>query len=43
MFFAFPWLLTKLGFWGRLASLGITVVSFLLLATVLKRFAIDLI
>jgi len=44
MFAAFPWLLTKLGFWGTLAaSLGITVVSFLLLATVLKRFAIDLI
>ena len=44
MFVAFPALLDRVGFWWTMAaSLAITVVSFAILATVLKRFAIDLI
>ncbi|MBC3882018.1 DUF3147 family protein [Undibacterium sp. LX40W] len=43
MFLAFPWLLERLGFWLALfASALISLVSFLLLAFVLKRFGLAL-
>ena len=43
MFLAFPWLLTRIGFWPTLAaSVVITVICFGLFATVVKRFGIEL-
>ncbi len=43
MFLAFPWLLPRLGFWPTLlASAGLTVACFGLLALLLRRYGIDL-
>jgi uncharacterized membrane protein (GlpM family) len=43
MFLAFPWLLTRIGFWPTLAScVVITVVCFAFFAIVVKRFGIEL-
>jgi uncharacterized membrane protein (GlpM family) len=43
MFLAFPWLLTRIGFWPTLAaSVAITIVCFALFAMVVKRFGIEL-
>jgi hypothetical protein len=43
MFLAFPWLLSRLGFWPTLlASVIITIVCFCLAAWVLRRFGIFL-
>ena len=43
MFLAFPWLLSRVGFWGALAaSVVITLVSFYAFAMVVKRFGIEL-
>ena len=43
MFLAFPWLLTRIGFWPTLAApVVITVVCFGLFAMVVKRFGIEL-
>lgn len=43
MFLAFPWLLTRIGFWPTLvASIVITLVCFWLFATLVKRFGIQL-
>jgi hypothetical protein len=44
MFLVFPWLFTKMGFWGAIsASAVITVVCFLGFALFLRRFGIQLI
>ena len=43
MFLAFPWLLTRIGFWPTLAaSVVITVMCFWLFALFVKRFGIEL-
>lgn len=43
MFFAFPWLLPRLGFWWTLgASAALTVVCFWLFALALRPFGIQL-
>jgi len=43
MFLAFPWLLPRLGFWlTLLASATLTIVCFLTLALLLRRFGIFL-
>ena len=43
MFLVFPFLLSRLGFWGALAASAIvTVVCFSVLAVVMKRFGIIL-
>jgi hypothetical protein len=43
MFLLLPWLLGRLGFWAALlASAAITVVGFLALASVLRRFGVFL-
>lgn len=43
MFLAFPWLLTRIGFWPTLAaSVVITLVCFWLFAIFVKRFGIQL-
>ena len=43
MFLAFPWLLQRFGFWVALAASAlISVISFLLMNIVLKRFGIAL-
>lgn len=43
MFLAFPWLLTRLGFWpALLASALLTVLCFALFAVVMRRFGIEL-
>lgn len=43
MFFVFPQLLQKLGFWGATAgSVVLTVACFVLLAVVMKKFGIGL-
>ena len=43
MFLAFPWLLDRFGFWPALGcALGITVVCFVAMASVLSRFGIHL-
>lgn len=44
MFLAFPWLLPRLGFWPTLmASVLITLVSFVLFAWLVRRYGIELI
>lgn len=43
MFLAFPWLLSRIGFWPTLAaSVVITVTCFVLFALLVKRFGIAL-
>lgn len=43
MFLAFPYLLTRLGFWlSLIASIGLTLVCFILCALILARFGIEL-
>ncbi len=43
MFLAFPWLLPRLGFWlSILAGIAITLLSFGLLALLLRQFGIEL-
>jgi hypothetical protein len=43
MFLAFPWLLTRIGFWPTMgASIAVTLVSFFLFALVVRRFGIEL-
>jgi len=43
MFLAFPWLLTRIGFWPTLlASVVITLVCFVGFALFVKRFGIEL-
>jgi hypothetical protein len=43
MFLAFPWLLTRIGFWPTLAaSVVITLVCFVAFALFVKRFGIEL-
>lgn len=43
MFLAFPWLLPRLGFWMTLAaSVGVTLVSFVFFALLVRRFGITL-
>lgn len=43
MFLAFPWLLTRIGFWPTLAaSVLITLICFSLFAMFVKRFGIEL-
>lgn len=43
MFLAFPWLMSKLGFWlSLLASAAITVICFVLLAVMMKKFGVNL-
>lgn len=43
MFLAFPWLLTRIGFWSTLlASVVITLVCFVGFALFVKRFGIEL-
>lgn len=43
MFAAFPFLLSRLGFWGAMtASVAITMASFVIFAFIMKRFGIDL-
>ncbi|MBX7059906.1 MAG: DUF3147 family protein [Leptospirales bacterium] len=43
MFLAFPTLASRLGFWGALAGGALlTIVCFLLLALVLRRFGLEL-
>ncbi len=44
MFLAFPFLLTRIGFWPALvACVGITLVCFFLFALLVRRFGIELI
>jgi hypothetical protein len=44
MFLAFPWLMSKIGFWfSLLASAAITAACFLALALVLRKFGVNLI
>lgn len=43
MFLAFPWLLSRIGFWPTLAaSIIITIACFILFALLVKRFGIEL-
>ncbi|MBI3711843.1 MAG: DUF3147 family protein [Burkholderiales bacterium] len=43
MFLAFPYLLTRLGFWlSLIASIGLTLACFILCALILARFGIEL-
>ncbi|MDP1784126.1 MAG: DUF3147 family protein [Sulfuricurvum sp.] len=43
MFLAFPFLLPRIGFWPTMgASVVITIVCFVIFATIVKRFGIDL-
>ena len=43
MFLAFPWLFSRLGFWyALLAGMAITLISFGLLALLLRQFGIQL-
>ena len=43
MFLAFPWLLSRVGFWWTLAACTLlTIVCFGLFAVILKRFGIAL-
>lgn len=43
MFLAFPWLLTKFGFvWAMIASVAITLVSFVLVAWLARFAGVDL-
>jgi hypothetical protein len=43
MFLAFPWLLTRIGFWPTLlASAAITILCFGLFAAALRPFGIQL-
>jgi uncharacterized membrane protein (GlpM family) len=43
MFLAFPLLLERLGFWfALLASIGITIVCFIVFATIVRQFGIEL-
>lgn len=43
MFLAFPWLLPRLGFWMTLAAcVGVTLVSFVLFALLVRRFGVTL-
>ncbi|MDD5212526.1 MAG: DUF3147 family protein [Sulfuricurvum sp.] len=43
MFLAFPYLLPRIGFWPTMgAAVVITLVSFVLFATIVKRFGIEL-
>lgn len=43
MFLAFPFLLSRIGFWySLLASAGITMLSFFVFALIVRRFGIEL-
>lgn len=43
MFLMFPWLLSRFGFWlALLISVGITIISFIICALILRRFDIQL-
>ena len=44
MFLAFPWLITRIGFWqSLLVSAALTAVCFVAFAVVMKRFGVTLI
>jgi hypothetical protein len=44
MFLAFPWLMSKIGFWlSLLVSVIITALCFVALALVMKRFGVSLV
>jgi hypothetical protein len=43
MFLAFPWLLSRIGFWPTLmASVALSIVCFYLFAQLVRRFGIAL-
>ncbi|HNY30875.1 MAG TPA: DUF3147 family protein [Fibrobacteria bacterium] len=43
MFVLFPWAMARVGFWGAMGmSVGVTGISFLLLARLVARFGIQL-